>query len=126
MGAALTRAGKGPITVTIASGQTASSIIDARGYAWGVIEMPAAFTGTTIGFSGITTPNTAALLATDSTVTGATFKNIYDETGTIYSLTAGTSRIIAIPAYVLACPFFKIVSGSSEGADRTLYVNLVG
>lgn len=118
------RAGN-PVTVTIANGQTDSSIIDARGYGWGVIEMPAAFTGTTLAFKGICTPNTSDLSASSTTVTGATFKSIYDETGTIYSVTAGTNRIIAIPAYVLCCPFFKIVSGSAEGAARTLYVTLL-
>jgi hypothetical protein len=118
------RAGK-PVTVTIANGATDSGIIDTRGYSWGVIQLPAAFTGTTIGFKGANSLNTANHEATTASVIAATFVSIYDETGTIYSLTAGTSRIISIPAYVLVSPFIKIVSGSAEGAERTLYVTLL-
>jgi hypothetical protein len=99
---------KGAQTLTIASGQTVSSTYNNRaGSALGLV-MPAAFTGTTLTFK----------VSTDNT----TFQSLYDTTNTLVSLTVAASRSYQLPAALATWPYIQVVSGSSEGASRSLVV----
>jgi len=97
-------------SVVISSGGTTSGAIELEGGATLVgIRMPSAFTGTAMTF-------------TESTSTTGTFQAVYDSAGQI-SLTVAASRTIMIdPARTRGLRFIKLVSGSSEGADRTIQV----
>lgn len=103
----------GPVapTPSIASGQTKSGAIEISGAAFVTIKTPAALTGTTISFEGCES-------------LGGTYVPIYDEFNTLVSLTVTTSRGYPVPSPVMAWPYIKIVSGSSEGADRSIVVLL--
>lgn len=95
-------------TVVIASGGTTSGELaltdDERLIA---VQTPSALTGTTFTF-------------TTCNASGGTFLPVYYE-GTQYSITVGASRHIALDPRVFAgAQYIKIVSGSTEGADRTI------
>ena len=96
-------------TITIANGGTVSTIFDARSYAMFGVIIPAAFTSTSIGFK-----------VGDSEA--ATFQDLYDSTGTKVSVTVAPGNSYDLPTALASWPFFKIVSGSAEGAARTLTV----
>lgn len=97
---------------TIPNGSSTSNEIDLRYQALMGLHMPAAFTGTTITF---TASNTA----------GGTFNPVYKDDGTQYSVTVATNRAIAIDYTKLAgFRFIKLVSGSTEGATRTIPLGL--
>jgi hypothetical protein len=101
------------VSAVIANGQTASGAISTGGMGLVGIYIPAAFTGTTITFQG-------------STAVAGTFVPVYNSSGQV-SYTVSTSRYIAInPADIVGIPFLKIVSGSSEGAARTLTCSFKG
>lgn len=93
----------------ISSGLQPSTAIDSRrGVAYG-LQMPAAFTGTTITFQ--------------VSIDGSTFQALYDATGaTQVSMAVAASRSYDLPAELTAWAMFKIVSGSAEAADRALLV----
>jgi len=96
--------------VSIASGQTASGALDLQGLALTAIQMPSAFTGTSITFQG--------------SFDGATYQDIYNTANTQYSITVAASRTYAInPSDFAGFRYIKIVSGSSEGAARTIVVS---
>jgi hypothetical protein len=97
-------------TATITSGQTSTGAIEISGAAFIGLEMPAAFTGTTISFT----------VSRD----GTTFAALYDEFNTLVSMTVAASRNYELPASLTTWGYMKIVSGSSEGADRTLGIAL--
>jgi hypothetical protein len=97
------------VTLTIASGGTTSGVFDARGFAFYGLVMPGAFTGTSLTFTVC------------DTATG-TFRALYDVGNTQVSLTVAASRAYDLPSELSAWPFWKIVSGSSEAADRSLVV----
>lgn len=104
---------KPTFAVTIASGATASAAIDFRGRAGGGFTTPAAFTGTTISYQ--------------VSVDNSTFQTLYDQFGAqVVTAAVTTSRSYALPAELYGWPYVKIVSGSAEGADRTLNVVLAG
>jgi hypothetical protein len=94
-------------TVTIASGQTTSGAIDLTDQEKLLaVTIPAEFTGTTITFT--------------ASVDGSTYLPVYYE-GTQYSVSVGTSRFIALDPRVFASAnYVRIVSGSSEGAGRSV------
>lgn len=97
-------------TLTIANGATTSDAFAAGGLAMFGIIMPAAFTGTSITF-------------TVSSTFAGTYVPLYDSTGTaVTATTAGTSRAIDCPTQLAAFPFWKIVSGSTEGGARSIVV----
>lgn len=98
-------------SVVIANGATTSGAIELEGGATIVgIRLPSAFTGTSITL-------------TESTSTTGTFQAVYDNTGTQITFTVAASRTVLIdPSYTLGLRFIKLVSGSSEGADRTIQV----
>lgn len=99
--------------VTIASGQTASSAIDFRGRAGGGFRLPSTFTGTTITYQ--------------VSVDGNSYGSLYDQFGAqVVTASVAASRRYALPAELYGWPYFKIVSGSAEGADRTIAVVVAG
>lgn len=95
-------------TLTIANGATTSDKFAAGGHVIFGLVVPSAFTGTSLTFS---------VSADDST-----YQTLYDNTGTVVSLTVSTSRSFDLPTALAAWPYFKIISGSSEGAARSLVV----
>lgn len=95
--------------ITIANGQTTSSAVEGRSVSAFGLQMPAAFTGTTITF-------------TVSADGGTTYQTLYDITNTIVQMTVAASRSYDLPGELTAWSQWKIVSGSSEGSARTLIV----
>lgn len=99
-------------SLTIASSGTTSSACEVGGFALLGLVMPGTFTGTTITFT----------VSHD----GTTYQALYDDTNTQVSMTVAASRSYQLPLALAAWPYFKIVSGSSEGGARTLYVQMKG
>lgn len=100
-------------TATIANGQTTSDAINCLGKSIVGLIMPAAFTGTT--------------LTIQSSFDGSTFKDAYDGFGNQITINVGTSRHIHLSCGdFLATKYIKLVSGSSEGAEREITVILMG
>ena len=110
---ALMRVQRTLTTLTIANGATASDAFDARGFVIFGLIMPAAFTGTTITF-------------TVAEVEDGTYQALYDTSNVQVSLTVAVSRSYDLPAELAAWPFWKIVSGSAEGAARSLKIAAKG
>lgn len=97
----------------IANGQTASGAISTAGLSLVGIKLPAAFTGTTLTFTACDT-------------LGGTYVPVYNSAGVV-SYTVAASRYVAIdPKDFQGISFLKIVSGSAEGAARTLVCSLKG
>ena len=94
--------------VTIANGTTTSEAINSAGYALFGLVMPSAFTGASVTFT--------------TSHDGTTYQALYDTTNTQVSLTVAASRNYDLPTSLASWPYFKIVSASSEGAARTLYI----
>lgn len=103
---------KGNLTyneVTIANGGTASTVIDLQGLVLVQIIMPAALTGTSITFQSCPTSS------------GGTFQTLYNSSNTAMSITVAASRSYNIaPVDFAGVRFLKVVSGSAEGAQRTI------
>lgn len=96
--------------LTIANGATTSDAVqggDVTGYG---LQLPAAFTGTTISF-------------TVSADGGTTYQALYDITNTLVSMTVAQGRSYDLPVELTSWKSWKIVSGSSEGAARTLWIS---
>jgi hypothetical protein len=103
-------------TVTIASSGTVSTaILATREAAWG-LQMPAEFTGTAITFQ--------------ASADGTTFQALYEyDTATddgsatrAVTLAVAAARSYPLPDALTPWKAFKIVSGSTEAAARTLVV----
>lgn len=94
--------------VVIANGGTDSTFFDARGYSAFGLEMPAAFTGTSITFK----------VSSDN----STFRVLTANTGAAITLNVATGKSYALPAQLSAWRYFKIVSSNAEAAERTLTV----
>lgn len=112
----------GPRTATILSGQTTSTAVDMRGYAGGVFQMPAAFTGTTIKFRG-------SLDTGDTAPADGTFDYLKDAAGEHVTRTVAVDSggIHSLPsAESFGVNWLKFVSSASEGADRTIKVGACG
>jgi hypothetical protein len=93
--------------VTIASGQTTSGAIDLEGYEVHAISLPSAFTGTSITFQG--------------SLDGTTYQAIYNTANTQMSMSVTQNRLYKVePADLSGLRYLKLVSGSSEGADRAI------
>ena len=96
-------------TLTIANGATSSDAFNAGTCAAFGLQLPAAFTGTAVTFT----------VSGD----GSTFQDLYDATGaTKISVAVTQGRSYDLPAELTAWPYFKVVSGSAEGAARSLVV----
>jgi len=105
-------------TVTISSGQTTSEVLSTElitngEYQLHALEFPAALTGTTMTFQG----------ARDSDGTYVTIREVGGASA--YSITIAASSGVTLDPRVFATwPFIKLVSGSSEGADRSIVCHL--
>lgn len=98
------------IATTIANSTTTSGEIDLGGTQLVGIQLPATMTGTAMTF-------TAAL------VSGGTYQAVQDGTGSAISKTISGGKYIGIdPTLFRGVRFIKLVSGSSEGADRAITV----
>lgn len=99
----------------IASGQTASDVIKTNGMSLCGIKIPAAFTGTALSFQ--MSDSEAGTFVPVKTAVG----------GTALSYTVAPGQYNAIdPKYFQGIQFLKIVSGTAEGAARTLQISLKG
>lgn len=99
--------------VTIASGQTVSAFIKTGGFSLVGIKVPAAFTGVALTFQMCDTE-------------GGTYVPVYNALGPV-SYTVAPGRYVAIdPKDFYGIAFLKIVSGTAEGATRTLVCSLKG
>ena len=94
-------------TVTIESSGTTSSARDLNGLGNLVaLVTPSALTGTSFTFQA----------STD----GSTYNAVYNE-GTQYSVTVAASRYVALdPSVFAGAQYVKVVSGSTEAAERTI------
>lgn len=96
-------------SVTISSGSTTSGAFATEGLGVVALIMPSAFTGTTMSFTG----------SND----GATYNALYNTSGTALSITVAAGRnILFSPGDLVGIRFIKLVSGSTEGADRSIRV----
>lgn len=104
------------IKVSIASGAATSDAVDIRGYALTGVELPSAFTGTTLTF-------TAARART------GTYKEVTDDAGAAISLVVAADKVVTLAAAdspaLRGLPFIKAVSGSNEGAAREVWLYLI-
>jgi hypothetical protein len=102
-------------TVTIANGQSLSAAFCLGQGVPLSVQMPAAFTGTSITFQG----------SNDN----STYQNLYDDAGNEITVLVSASRNVKLPAADLAgFSYYKIRSGTAgtpavEAADRTLVVH---
>ena len=96
--------------ITIASGATASSAINLRGYAQAGYLIPSAFSGATVTFQ-VSAENT-------------TYQVLHDSTNTVITQTVTASKAYALPISCFAFGYVKLISASAEGADRTIIVSL--
>ena len=96
------------LTAVIASSGTASGAVDLQGLTLCGFIMPATFTGTLVTF-------------TCSDTLAGTYVPVYDATNTQKSVTVSASRYYALnPSDFAGIRFIKLVSGSAEGAERTI------
>lgn len=95
--------------VTISSSGTVSTAIQLQSNRVPVaIQLPAAFTGTSVTFQ--------------ASFDDATYFPVYDE-ATLYTVNVGTSRHIGLKRVPMdGVRFFKVVSTSSEASGRTIGV----
>ena len=97
--------------VVIDNGETVSGEVDLEDYTAVAVMMPAAFTGTAITFQA-------------SDVSGGTFYEVTDGAGAAVSVVVSNEEIISITEAkkeaLAPLRFIKLVSGSTEGAERTL------
>ena len=100
-------------TAVIANGATTSGEISAENMAGGSFQIPSAFSGASVSFTG-------------TNESGGTFVAIHDSTNTVVSQTVTASKAYAFPATVMQFRFFKIVSASAEGAARSIPYTLKG
>lgn len=102
--------------VTIASGQTTSGVINTGSYTAAGLHLTAALTGATVTFTG------------SPSETGS-FQTVKDSDGSTVSVATATAGAIGFSGAELdalsAWPFIKVVSASSEAADRSLTLMLV-
>ena len=97
----------GTFTATIANAGTVSDVIEVGDFACGFFAIPAAFTGIAITFQ-------------ISSARDGTFVDAYNAANTAISITVAVSRAYPIPPQVMAAHSFKLVSGTSEGAARSI------
>ncbi len=93
--------------VTIASSGTESTALDLQGMGLVGMLIPSAFTGASVTFK--------------ASIDGTNFYDIYNSDNTQFSITVGTSRWYNLDIRdFLGARYVKIVSASSEGAERTI------
>jgi hypothetical protein len=101
------------MTATIPSGQTSSGAIDLGSARLWAIRTPATLTATALTFT--------------ASEDCQAYSALYDSSGTAISWTVAASRYVvnAAPAQWLSVRCFKLVIGSSEGADRSFVIEAV-
>ena len=96
------------VTATIAASGTTSAAVDIGGTTLLGIQLPAAFTGTAISFQAATS-------------LGGVYQTVIDGSGTTLSKTVAQGRYLILdPSEFAGFQFLKIVSGSTEAAQRDL------
>ncbi len=95
--------------ITILNGQATSDAVVATGTVIAGVIIPAAMTGTSFTFTVCNKRN-------------GTFVPLRDEYGVVVTLPITVSAALNLPASLATWPYFKFVSSSNEGADRTLRV----
>lgn len=98
------------VSTIIASGGTDSAEVNANGRMVVGIDLGATLTGTTLGLKN----------AAD----GTNFRTAYGTDGNAVSWTVAGGRFLRFDPPLIGLNKIKLVSGSSEGADRTLTVVL--
>lgn len=99
--------GKKFLSVTIASSGTDSETFHLEDFVLCGFITPATLTGTSVSFKG--------------SKDGTNFFPIYDSTNILISVTVAVSRAYSLNVIdFLSWPYIKIVSGSSEAADREI------
>lgn len=98
--------------IDVSENATTSNAVNLGNHTLTRIDTPAALTGTTITFQVCST-------------LGGTYVPLENGTGTSLSKTVSASKGISITPQEAASigQFFKIVSGSTESADRTFIIN---
>lgn len=100
-----------PALIDISESTTQSLEIDLGNLEISHLIMPATFTGTTVTFLGASAP-------------GGTFQAVYTDAGAALSITVAQAHVVALSEatrnYLRGLRILKIVSGSAEGADRTV------
>lgn len=96
-------------SVTVANAGTTSSAIQIGGASMVALILPAALTSTTVTF-------------TASDTQAGTFVPVYKSDGTAVSATVAASRAVALPVELFPFNWIKLVTGSAEGAARTIKV----
>ena len=95
---------------TITSGNTDSSAVDVAENGVCGLEIPSAFTGSSISFKVTSNPN-------------GTYQTLTNSDGTTYTLTVAAGKnIIVRPINLAGWRFMKLVSGSTESADRKINI----
>lgn len=100
---------------TIANGQTVSGPVACEGMDVVALQLPAAFTGVAITFQ--------------ASADGVLYQAVYDDAGAAVSLTVAQGRYVVINTLtktLRGMRFLKVVSGSAEGAARSVQVVLAG
>ena|SRR3990167_5922917 len=93
--------------LTIASGATTATTLDLQSKGFVGMQIPSAFTGTAVTFTG--------------SMDGTTFVAIYNSENSAYSVTVSASRYYILnPADFLGARYVRIVSNGAEGDDRTI------
>jgi hypothetical protein len=99
-------------SAVIANGGTASAEVDLGEFLLVGVSTPT-LTGTALSF-------------TVATATGGTFKALEKDDGNAYSLTVESNKYYPVnPDHFRGVRFLKAVSGSAEGAERTLTLHLI-
>lgn len=99
------------LTCTIANGGTQSTPICTDGFITGTFSIPAAFTGT-------------AVTVKFGNIKDGTFTAVPDMGDESNPQTVTTNGTYYLPLFTCSAKYFVLVSGSSEGADRTISVFL--
>jgi len=94
-------------TATIAASGTKTDAIEIKASVAFGVALPATFTGTALTFE----------VSTDN----VTYQALHNTSGAV-SLTVAQGKSYALPAELTAWPWFKIVSGSTEGSARSLVI----
>lgn len=95
-------------TITVANSTTVSAAIYVGQKVPISLQMPATFTGATIGFQG--------------SYDNVTYQTV-NSGGAAYTEQVAASKDVALNGDILkAFPYLKLVSGSAEGADRVIVV----
>lgn len=96
-------------TVTVASGNTTSDNVNLNGFGMVGLILPAALTSTAMTFTG--------------SQDGTNFTALYNTAGTQLAITIAASRLVLFsPGDFVGINFVQLITGTAEGADRSIKV----